>query len=55
LNKNIQGDIKSNKRKNKREYLRIFFHPDYTVGFGIEPNQPRGSWALPPVGNLTLP
>ena len=23
-----------------------FFHPDYTVGFGITPNQPFGSWAI---------
>jgi len=33
----------------------IFFHPDYTVGFGIQPNQPYGSRAIPPVGNHTPP
>ena len=24
----------------------FFFHPDYTVGFGIAPNQPLGSWTI---------
>ena len=24
-------------------YVRIFSHPDCTVGFGISPNQPEGS------------
>lgn len=33
----------------------IFFHPDFTVGFGVTPNQPYGSRAIPPVGNFTLP
>lgn len=43
----------------------LFFHPDYTVGFGIPGKQtslpdhghrimPYGSWALPPVGNSLL-
>ena len=31
----------------------IFFHPDFTVGFGITPNQPKGSQAILPVENLT--
>jgi len=35
LPQNIQGNPKSNTRKNSRKYLLIFFHPDYTVGFGI--------------------
>ena len=47
---------------------RYFFsHPDFTVGFGISPNQPwqlhipmytlccDGSRTIPPVGNCTLP
>jgi len=33
----------------------IFSHPDFTVGFGITPNQPYGSRTIPPVGNYTLP
>ena len=35
----------------------IFFHPDYTVGLGVSPNQPPigGSRAVPPVGTFTLP
>jgi len=36
----------------------FFFHPDFTVDFGISPNQSRnfGSRGLsPPVGNCTLP
>jgi hypothetical protein len=40
-----------------------FSHPDYTVGFGISPNQPKtkrltgfeSKDSSPPVGNLTLP
>ena len=48
-----------------------FFYPDYTVGLGIPPSHARflrypfpkkeivtaqrGSWALPPIGNYTLP
>jgi|GEM_PF-5429381 len=48
-----------------------FFYPDYTVGSGITPDHARflrypfpkkeivtaqrGSWALPPIGNCTLP
>jgi len=35
---------------------KIFFTPDYTVGFGVSPNPAKnGSWAVPPVGNYTLP
>ena len=30
-------------------------YPDFTVGTGITPVQPYGSWTLPPVGNYTLP
>jgi len=38
----------------------LFFHPDYTVGFGIEPNRLSLAGlsafaALPPVGNFTPP
>lgn len=34
----------------------IFFHPDYTVGFGIAPNPAvAGSRTVPPIGNFTLP
>lgn len=37
----------------------IFSHPDYTVGFGISPNQlpdcSSRSRAVPPVGTFTLP
>ena len=35
---------------------QIFFHPDYTVGFGIAPNPaPERSRTIPPIGNFTLP
>ena len=36
-------------------YSLIFFHPDFTVGTGISPVQPCGSWTLPPVWNYTIP
>lgn len=33
----------------------IFFHPDYTVGFGITPNPAAARLAdYPPIGNFTL-
>jgi len=42
--------------------LLFFFHPDFTVGFGIAPNQSsmtktikNESRTIPPVGNFTLP
>jgi hypothetical protein len=43
-----------------RYNARFFFHPDYTVGFGITPNQlslagSSAFAALPPVGNYTPP
>jgi hypothetical protein len=38
---------------------QLFFHPDFTVGSGISPDQSQnnfGSRGLsPPVGNFTLP
>jgi hypothetical protein len=30
-------------------------HPDFTVGPGMSPGLPKGSRALPPVGNFTQP
>lgn len=27
-----------------RKYVARFFHPDYTVGSGITPDRPYGSW-----------
>jgi hypothetical protein len=42
------------KNRNK-SYALIFFHPDFTVGTGISPVQPSGSWTLPPVWNYTIP
>ena len=40
----------------KIQITEIFFHPDYTVGLGISPNQPKnGSQTLLPVGNYTPP
>ena len=39
----------------KHKLTFIFFHLDYTVGFGITQIMPFGSWAVPPVGNYTLP
>jgi len=37
-------------------FVSIFFHPDYTVGFGISPNlAPKRSRTIPPIGNFTLP
>lgn len=44
--------------KHVKLILRGFSHPDYTVGFGIAPNQPTwevGSWTLPPVRIFTSP
>ena len=38
-----------------QQNLHVFSHPDYTVGFGITPNLPKGSRALPPVGTSTPP
>ena len=51
-------NIKNNSRKHLRELFLykqthciivrkhiIFFHPDFTVGFGFTPNLPFGSWA----------
>ena len=41
-----------------RKNLRCFFHPDYTVGFGLTPNQLTNLAArglLPPVMNYTIP
>ena len=35
--------------------LGIFFHPDCTVGPGITTGLPKGSRAIPPVGNFTPP
>jgi len=35
--------------------MSTFFHPDFTVGSGIAPDQPFGSRTLPPVGNYTQP
>jgi hypothetical protein len=37
-----------------RDFLaHIFFHPDYTVGSGIAPDQPLyGSWAMTTGGDL---
>jgi hypothetical protein len=35
--------------------MPFFYHPDYTVGSGVSPNQPFGSRALPPVRNFTCP
>ena len=47
-------------RGNKCSITCIFFHPDYTVGFGIKPKSAFargliGYAALPPVGNRTPP
>jgi len=48
----------------KAKYRLLFFsHPDFTVGFGISPNQSQWfyilshheSRTLPPVGNFTQP
>jgi hypothetical protein len=35
----------------------FFFHPDFTVGTGIEPVQSflKESRTVPPIGNFTLP
>ena len=38
-------EVRSNPRKTKKDeiwihcFTHIFFHPDYTVGFGVSPNQ----------------
>ena len=32
-----------------------FSHPDYTVGVGVSPTQPKGSRTVPPVRICTLP
>jgi len=42
-------------KKRNECYGLIFFHPDFTVGTGISPVQPFGSWTLPPVWNYTIP
>ena len=45
-----------NRRGDPAYCLPIFFHPDYTVGFGIAPNPAvAGSRTVPPIGNFTLP
>jgi len=54
-----RGSSYSIKHKYDREQL-FFFHPDFTVGFGITPNLRllAGSSAyaaLPPVRDFTLP
>jgi len=61
----VFGGISENKNSEMINHFRakihnknriaFFFHPDYTVGFGVSPNQPFGSRALPPVGTFTLP
>jgi len=55
LNKQNKGWAFSHPRE-KRTKLLFFFHPDYTVGFGIAPNPaPKRSQTLLPIGNFTLP
>jgi len=63
-NKNalLQAILTTGRRKANRTAFR-FFHPDYTVGPGITPDQRlhqqpvAGLWQchLPPVGNCTPP
>jgi hypothetical protein len=51
-----QIDRKVHNVRKSQQIQYTFFNPDYTVGFGVSPNQhlhARG--LLPPIGNFTLP
>jgi hypothetical protein len=48
--------MKRQKTQAKPVLPQFFSHPDYTVGFGIAPNQPnKARRLLLPVGNFTPP
>ena len=45
--KTIPGPLSENEDARGRLGVHvIFFHPDYTVGSGIAPDRPCGSWAV---------
>jgi len=45
-----------NRKDRSKAFAMLFFHPDYTVGFGISPNPALSRLrTLPPIGNFTLP